>query len=376
MAVIHPSATLSTNELLSLLDDSPDVFLLDVREPDEFATWRIPRTVNIPLGEIEQRLSEVPRDAIVVTVCAKGARAERASEILRHLNYRSVVLEGGMEEWGHTYEVVNTNIGAATVSQIRRRGKGCLSYVVGSSRRLSTGATGNAVVIDPSVDVDVYLSVAKQHDYVITHVFDTHLHADHLSGARELARRTGAELVLNAADTFHYDFRPLTPDFRLALDKGRDVELVALSTPGHTEGSTAFLLNQGALFSGDTLFLESVGRPDLADQAEPFARTLFQTLHHGVLKLSDDVKIFPAHYGEAVDVHYGELITKTLGELRTSLTSLSMGEEEFVAWAVSHVKERPPNYANIVLFNSGESKLTLEEVTAMELGPNRCAVAS
>ena len=139
MAVIHPSATLSTNELLSLLDDSPDVFLLDVREPDEFATWRIPRTVNIPLGEIEQRLSEVPRDAIVVTVCAKGARAERASEILRHLNYRSVVLEGGMEEWGHTYEVVNTNIGAATVSQIRRRGKGCLSYVVGSSRRLSTG---------------------------------------------------------------------------------------------------------------------------------------------------------------------------------------------------------------------------------------------
>jgi glyoxylase-like metal-dependent hydrolase (beta-lactamase superfamily II) len=247
---------------------------------------------------------------------------------------------------------------------------------VGSSRRLSTGATGNAVVIDPSVDVDVYLSVAKQHDYVITHVFDTHLHADHLSGARELARRTGAELVLNAADTFHYDFRPLTPDFRLALDKGRDVELVALSTPGHTEGSTAFLLNQGALFSGDTLFLESVGRPDLADQAEPFARTLFQTLHHGVLKLSDDVKIFPAHYGEAVDVHYGELITKTLGELRTSLTSLSMGEEEFVAWAVSHVKERPPNYANIVLFNSGESKLTLEEVTAMELGPNRCAVAS
>ena len=77
-----------------------------------------------------------------------------------------------------------------------------------------------------------------------------------------------------------------------------------------------------------------------------------------------------------MDVHYGELITKTLGELRTSLTSLSMGEEEFVAWAVSHVKERPPNYANIVLFNSGESKLTLEEVTAMELGPNRCAVAS
>lgn len=376
MAVIHPNATLSTNELLSLLDDSPDVFLLDVREPDEFETWRIPGTVNIPLGEIEQRLEEIPRQAIVVTICAKGTRAERASEILRRNNFRSVVLEGGMEEWGHTYEVVETNVSSATVTQIRRRGKGCLSYVVGSSQRLSTEATGNAAVIDPSIDIEVYLAVAKQHGYVITHVFDTHLHADHLSGARELARRTGAELVLNAADTFHYDFRPLTSDFRLMLDEQRAVELVALSTPGHTEGSTAFLLNQGALFSGDTLFLESVGRPDLADLAEPFARTLFQTLHQGVLKLSEDVRIFPAHYGESVDVRYGELITKTLGELRSSLSALSMSEDDFVRWAVSHVKARPPNYVNIVLFNAGESKLSLEEVGALELGPNRCAVAS
>lgn len=358
--------SLLSDELVQLLDRDGDLFVLDVREFDEFADWRIPGAINIPLDELDRRVGEVPSDAHVVTVCAKGLRAAQGSEILREHGRSSRVLAGGMNAWASTYDAVEGKFDGATVVQLRRRGKGCLSYVIGAGVR--------ALVIDPSLDVGQYLGVANAHGWQITDVLDTHLHADHLSGARALAAETGATLRLSPSDPFTYDFEPLVDGLTIELAPGIGLTVAAVSVPGHTEGSTLYQLADRAIFTGDTLFLESVGRPDLADQAEPFAHHLYRSLHERVLPMSDSVMVFPAHYGPGVEVHVGAFVAKPLGELRTALPALALSESEFVAWAVANVKDRPPNYKKIVLINEGRAPIT-SDASEIELGPNRCAIA-
>ncbi len=358
---------LSTNELVPLLDSPERPFLLDVREPDEVADWSIEGVVNIPLGGLSEHLSKVPTDQRIVVICAKGMRAQAGAEILAAAGIDSEVLDGGMGAWASTYEVVERLIAGATVLQIRRRGKGCLSYVIGAGDR--------AIVIDPSLNVELYASLAADHGWQITYVLDTHLHADHLSGARALVERAGGELLLSDADPFGFAFTPLRDGQRLDLTDNVGLTVSAVSVPGHTEGSTMYQLGNEAIFTGDTLFLESVGRPDLADHAESFAHNLYRSLHERILPLSSEALVFPAHYGTVVQVRAGELVTRTLGELRTTLPALFLDETAFIDWAIKNVKDRPPNYQRIVRINAGDEALS-SDAAEMELGPNRCAVAS
>lgn len=358
---------ISTYELLPLLDsDDSNLYLLDVREPDEVADWHIAGAHNIALGSLEARVSEVPRDKEIVTVCAKGARALEASGVLATHGLHSRVLEGGMGAWASTYDSVEGEFAGATVVQIRRRGKGCLSYVVGSG--------SVAVVIDPSRDIVQYLDLAARHGWTISHVLDTHLHADHLSGARELAAESGAALWLNPADPFHFEFEALVDGKSIELKPGVDLRVSSVSVPGHTEGSTMYQLGEHAIFTGDTLFLESVGRPDLADEAEAFAHHLYESLHQRVLPLCDEITVFPAHFGPSVDVHEHVFVTRKLGSLRYELAALALDEDDFVAWAIANVKDRPGNYKEIVRINSGDVDVDVKGVD-LEMGPNRCAIA-
>lgn len=359
---------ISAAELLAGIDHARGAFVLDVREPDEFDTWRIPGAVNIPSGLLPSRLAEVPHDREIVTVCAVGTRATAAAEVLEAAGVDARVLTGGMTAWSNVFDDAERPIDGATVVQVRRRGKGCLSYLV--------AAGGAAVVIDPAADVDQYLDRAAARGWTITRVFDTHLHADHLSGARVLAAAADAELVLNPADRFGFEHASLADGMVVPLADGVALTVSVLETPGHTSGSTTFRLGDAAIFTGDTLFLESVGRPDLADQAESFAHALFGSLHEKLLCLPDEAMVFPAHVGQVVDVRGGELVTATLGELRSGLSQLSMDEDTFVRWAVGAVSERPPNYARIVAANKAGRAVLDEERLELEAGPNRCAVAT
>jgi glyoxylase-like metal-dependent hydrolase (beta-lactamase superfamily II) len=360
--------TIAADELLRLVDEGAPMCLLDVREPDEFAPWSIPGARNLPLGQLASRRGEVPRDAKVVTICAVGTRAASAAELLEDDGLDVVVLEGGMDAWSRVYDDAELPIGGATVVQVRRRGKGCLSYLV--------GATETAVVLDPSGDVDQYVRRATARSWVITHVMDTHLHADHLSGARELAERVGAELLLNPLDGFEFPHGDLVDDMRIAVGDGVELSVSVLTTPGHTKGSTSFVLNGEAVFTGDVLFMESVGRPDLADEAESFAHALYGSLHDRVLTLPDGAFVLPAHAGAKVEVRPGEPVTATLGHLRDSLWQLTCGEAEFVAWATSSVSARPSHYVTIVEANRTGSPVDDDMRSSLEAGPNRCAVAN
>jgi glyoxylase-like metal-dependent hydrolase (beta-lactamase superfamily II)/rhodanese-related sulfurtransferase len=356
---------ISGSDLAARLDDA-DLYLVDVREPDEVEAWSIPGAHNVPLGTLESSVDDIPRDKDLVVVCAKGLRALKGAQILAEHGIPSHVLEGGMGAWSSTYDHVSGEFAGATVVQIRRRGKGCLSYVIGAGER--------AVVIDPSLELSQYFDVAKENGWTITHVLDTHLHADHISGARELAGAASAALWLNPADSFHFDFEPLVDGKAIELMPGVDLRVSSVSVPGHTEGSTMYQLADKAIFTGDTLFLESVGRPDLADEAVDYAHHLFHSLHERVLPLNDEITVFPAHFGQGVEVHSGEFVARQLGSLRNALPALALDEKAFVAWAVANVKDRPGNYEQIVRINVGQDDIE-GDAAELEAGPNRCAIA-
>lgn len=355
-----------SGEALAARLEDPSVLVLDVREPDEVAAWAFPGALNVPLGELDARLSELPEDREVVVVCAMGARASAGATLLAEAGRTAAVLEGGMGAWSSTYDEVEGEYAGATVVQVRRRGKGCLSYVVGAGER--------CVVIDPSLATARYEAIASRHGWRVTHVLDTHLHADHLSGARALAEATDAELWLNPGDPFAFAFTPISDGKAIELVPGVELAVSSVSVPGHTEGSTMYQLDTAAIFTGDTLFLESVGRPDLADEAEAYAHHLYRSLHERVLPLPDAVAVFPAHFGPGVEVRSGSFVSRPLGELRHALAPLALDEPAFVDWAVANVKDRPGNYQRIVRINAGREDAG-RDADELETGPNRCAIA-
>jgi glyoxylase-like metal-dependent hydrolase (beta-lactamase superfamily II) len=358
---------ISAEELAGWLGGDHEPLVLDVREPSEVAEWAIGGAVNVPLAELEDHTDELPRGREIVVVCASGTRSALGADLLARRGMDVANLRGGMAAWGAVYDRVSVEVDTdVRVVQVRRRGKGCLSYVV--------GAGDEAFVIDPSIEIGVYLQVAAEHGWTITRVFDTHLHADHVSGARTLAAATHATLHLNPADTFEFDYTPLDDGDAFALGHGSALSVAALPTPGHTQGSTVYFVDDRIVLGGDTLFVDGVGRPDLAERAEEFAHNLYQSLHERVLTLPDDAFVMPGHYGDAVRVRPDVPVGATLRTLRETLAPLSFDEGEFVAWATERATSRPPNYVEIIKVNMGRSELRREALAGLETGPNRCSV--
>jgi glyoxylase-like metal-dependent hydrolase (beta-lactamase superfamily II) len=320
--------------------------------------------VNVPVGELAERIDQVPRDREIVVVCGAGGRSAAAAQFLAERAFQVASLRGGMAAWGTVYDQAVVEDGPVRVVQIRRRGKGCLSYVVGSGNE--------AFVVDPSLDVEVYRDVASANGWHITRVFDTHLHADHVSGAHTLAAETEASLHLNPADTFAFSYEPLHDGDRFPLGDAT-VTVAALRTPGHTEGSTIYFVGDRIILTGDTLFVDGVGRPDLAERAEEFAHNLYRSLHERVLTLRDETLVLPGHYGETVRVTPGEPVGAPLGALRAALAPLGYDEPTFVAWATARGTPRPPNYVEIIKANMGRSDLPASALQHLEAGPNRCS---
>ncbi len=351
----------SAEELAASLgtDDAP--FLLDVREPDEFSAWSITGARNVPLSVLGHQLTQVDRDRQVVVVCASGQRSASAVDALKAAGIEAASLVGGMLAWAGVYDTATLELDAFEVVQIRRRAKGCLSYVVCSG--------GEALVVDPSSDIDRYLGIVAERGWEIRHVLDTHLHADHVSGARALAEATGAALHLSDADPLHFPFTPVSDGAHLTLG---DSSVKILATPGHTLGSLVVDLG-GAMLTGDTLFVDGVGRPDLADRAREYAEELHRSLGSLLDDQDDDVLVLPAHFGDGVAVVATVPVAASLGSVREAVPQLDWDGDRFVAWASTRAAPRPPSFVEIIRLNTGESKAGPDEVRALELGPNRCS---
>lgn len=336
--------------------------LLDVRDDDEVTAWPLPGSVHIPLPNLDQTQAQRVAGRDVITVCATGNRSLTAAERLSAWGIRARSMRGGMVAWSQVFDAAPIALaGGVEVVQFRRLGKGCLSYLV--------IADGEAAVIDPSWHGEQYARAANERGVAIRAVIDTHLHADHVSGARRLAHDTGARLYLGSQEAFEFKGWTRIGDGD-AVPVG-SIRLEALAAPGHTPGSLLWRIDDTALFTADVLFLSAVGRPDLHGSAEQAARHLYKSLRR-IAQLPGQMLVLPGHAPEDDDALPGTPHTRPLDAVLHRLSGLLNEEETFVARAM-RVPAPPPNATKILETNRRGEPIPDEEALTLEAGPNRCA---
>jgi hydroxyacylglutathione hydrolase len=243
---------------------------------------------------------------------------------------------------------------ALVLEQINTEGLAQLSYLVGDD------AVGQVAVIDPRRDVDVYLNRARDLGVRIVHIVETHIHADFVSGTRELHARTGAPISGGQSADYGFELKQMREGDELQLGS---VTLRALHTPGHTPEHVSFLVfdtQQGeqpfGVFTGDTLFNLDIGRPDLLGHGseQTLAAQLYHSLFDKLLPLGDRIEVYPGHgAGSSCGKSIGDRRQSTIGnEKLFSPTFQERTEEEFVAWILGGMPEPPAYYAYLKQVNA------------------------
>ncbi len=237
-------------------------------------------------------------------------------------------------------------------------GLGCASYLVACE------SAGVAAVIDPDRDIQKYLATAQSRGLQITHIIETHLHADHVSGNSDLAEQTGAAIYVHEAAQAEFAHKTLTGGDVIALG---NVRLQVVHTPGHTPESITLLVADTTrseapwmALTGDTLFVGDVGRPDLVgiEAARDLAGHMHETIQNRLLPLDDGVLVLPGHgAGSLCGKSIGSVLTSTIGYERHNNPALApRAKDEFVDYATSALPEQPGNHKRIKQINRRGSR--------------------
>jgi glyoxylase-like metal-dependent hydrolase (beta-lactamase superfamily II) len=287
---------------------------------------------------------------------------------LREAGRDAVNVAGGMIAWSRLLTCDEIPIdGPFTVLQFRRESRGCLSYLIGHD--------GEALVVDPAPDPAPYVKEAETRGWKIVAVFDTHVHADHVSGMEELVAASGERALMPKRSVERGLDRPSVE----LLDDGDSIEiggeaLEVISLPGHTTEMTGLVVGN-SLLAGDSLFADSIARPDLQHPEPKAARAaandLYLTLSSKILSRPDETIILPGHYPGG---RLSGPVMPTLAEVRTTVSELSLGAEPFVDWMVGDLPPKPANHDTIIGLNLGLRQVPEDDIGRLETGGNSCAV--
>ena len=360
-----------------------DFTLLDVRNNEEFGRFKVEgpflsKMVNIPYIEFIEMEEEsvakvqVPKDESIRIVCAKEGSAKYVAEILVSNGWKDVrYLEGGIKTWGNMLapKLVGSPDGYK-LYQFIRPGKASCSYGLIYGDEMA--------VFDPSRNIEFYQNFAGENGCKLIKTFETHLQADYISGSRQLALNAGAQIVAHQNDFqgAAFDYKALKDQEVFKFTKGGP-EIKAIHTPGHTPGSTCYLIDNKYLVSGDTIFVLSIGRPDLGGKAEEWSKLLFKSLKDRIAGLDDGLVILPGHYMEWSEANDEQMFLDTLGSIRQKNANIYgiREEAEFVKFIQDNMRKQPDEYAQIRKVNAGLLDVDDEDQEIMDLGKNECAAS-
>jgi glyoxylase-like metal-dependent hydrolase (beta-lactamase superfamily II) len=361
---------IAADKLARMVARGEPITVLDVRQDPE---WRIEGPgvtfLHVPARKVIEEMPSIAERlrGQVAVVCERGLTARDVGAALRDAGVDAKVLEGGMRGWIETLQAYPVDLGLPGVRDalVQRPARGCLSYLI--------AVDDAALVVDPAPDADFYLDLATGLGTRITQVLDTHIHADHLSGARSLAELTGAALRLPEASLE----RGITfADLVVPVSDGEEIvvgppAIRALALPGHTTDMTGLLIGDRALVAGDSLFADGIARPDLqrADRegSLAMARVLYNTLRERILGRPGDLMLLPCHTHPGVRP---AAIAPRLDEVRAAVPDLSIDDpDRFAEMLTAEMPSRPANYESIIAVNSGRLAFDPE----LEGGGNSCA---
>ncbi|PID75220.1 MAG: rhodanese [Deltaproteobacteria bacterium] len=374
-------STYTALDLFTWLTEKEDFILLDVRNKVDFSRFKVespyPFTeLNISYFDFmeieEQCVARVSRDKPVRIVCAKEGSAKYVAEILEKHQFPDLgYLQGGIKTWGNLLVPRLLNPGDDySLYQFIRPGKASCSYALLFNDEL--------MVFDPSRNVDAYIDFAKENHCRIVRSFETHLQADYIAGSRLLCEKTGAAFMANEADFAgaKIDYTPLEDAKDYSFSTGGP-KVRCLFTPGHTPGSTSFLVDDKYLLSGDTIFIQSVGRPDLGGEVDAWSDTLFETLKK-IQNYPEDLLVLPGHYMGWEEANEQLHFCASLGQTKSFNKAIYAidNKEDFLTFIKGNMRKQPDEYATIRRINANLEQVDSDRAEVLDLGKNECAATA
>ncbi len=374
---------ISALELARLLEAGEPIQIMDVRAPEGVAQGRIDllpegRFFNIRgsvlLGLPSLLTTGLDPDLPVVAVCGRGKDSASVAVHLNRLGATASSLTGGLTDWMSLVlpRRLDPPDGIDELIQFDRIGTGCLGYLLVSK--------GQAIIIDPPLKAEAYLDALREAEAELVGVADTHLHADYVSGGPRLSRELGVPYFLHPADAFSpYDGTPGRIDYTPVSDGHRipfgETALDVVHTPGHTEGSVTYLSEGRVAFTGDFLFVESIGRPDLAGKESVWAGHLWESVERAMREWDEGLAVYPAHYASPTERKMGQAVGTSFGAMKKEHEFLRMeGREDFLRSILAKSAPFPEAYRKIKALNLGLAPIVQTEVEEMEVGRNECAL--
>ena len=365
------------------LEAGETLHVLDVRSPERIAAGHIDlvpreRFHNIVVSSL-MAASDLAGTGInsaipLVVVCGHGNDSKLCAAHLNRMGASARSLSGGMASWMmlSVPRPLPAPAGLDRLVQFDRIGKGALGYLLISS--------GEAMIIDPPRDPGPYLNLVEESGATLIAVADTHVHADYISGAPPLARERGVPYFLHPADNvFPYDDSPGRLDIRplrdgMSIPLGRCAVSV-VHTPGHSPGSVTYRVGNDAAFTGDFLFVTSIGRPDIADRTEEWSALLWKSILRVKSEWPPDLVICPAHYSSAGERGNGGAVCAKFGDILSRNPSMGFADESaFMSWISRNRAGVPGAYRMIKEINVGLLTAGERESETLEAGKNECAL--
>jgi glyoxylase-like metal-dependent hydrolase (beta-lactamase superfamily II) len=234
------------------------------------------------------------------------------------------------------------------------------------------------MVFDPSRNTGFYQNFADENGCRIVKSFETHLQADYISGSKQLAQQIGSDIIGHADDfkDAAFDYQKVQDQKVYTFSKGGP-QIKAIHMPGHTPGSTSYLIDNEFLITGDTIFILSIGRPDLGGKVEEWSKLLFKTLKTRIGDLNETVTILPGHYMDWSEANQEHIFSDTMGSIRNKNANIYGIEKEsdFIDFIKENMRPQPEVYAEIRKVNAGFLEVDEKEQDIMDLGKNECAAS-
>src|SRR5436309_9595560 len=374
---------IAPQELAERLDRGEPLQVLDVRTPEKVERGHIvlgseldfhahPNSRLFALPDVGELHLDTARP--IAVVCGHGNSSKKATAFLRERGYEAYSVVGGMAAWETVYVArhLSPTPSLSHVVQLDRVGKGALSYVLVSD--------GDAVVVDPGRHLERYDELLTALGATPAAVIDTHMHADYLSGARAAAARWQVPYFLHPDDAGSpYDgtpgrlaYQPLSEGDTIAFGRAT---LRAQHVPGHTLGSVALIADDALALTGDFLFVQSVGRPDLGGKGAAWAELLWNSLERARREWQGELLVLPAHYGAEQERRADRTVAARFDVVAATNEAAAMQDRAtFLRWIADHTTLPADSYRTIKLANLGLMELSDVDAELVEFGPSQCAV--
>ena len=373
----------TANDLFGFLSNQEDMLVLDVRNEEDFAGFNVEGPfpfdmANVPyfdfMEEEDASVAKVSRGKPIKVVCAKEGSAQYVGGILVSHGFKDVAyLTGGIKTWGNMLapKRINPELDDYALYQFIRPGKASCNY--------GLLFKGEMIIFDPSRNYDFYQSFADNQNSKIVLIFETHLQADYISGSKQISNTTGAEIMAHAGDfkDASFQYRQVKDGESYSMgDYGPEIRV--LHSPGHTLGSTCYIIDDKYFISGDTVFILSIGRPDLGGMADAWSVMLYDTLTNKVQNLNKNLNVLPGHYMDWTEANDDLIFTEKLGKVMDHNAGIYTidSPKKFTEYIKDNMRKSPEVYDEIRKVNTGWLDVDMDEANTMDLGKNECAATN